>query len=159
MTRWRRKRWPSSGQSWSSGITSSAEKFTLITDHAPLQGMARAKDNECPGNSLVLGAPGLPLHRAPPGGDGQRQRRRTLADMGSFRRSVRVSPHPHPQSPPCLTGPGRRLGGGSVTRVPSTYQRRPGNGGESTCTQSSRADRSQLKRLRRRLQKPPHSTH
>ncbi len=55
--------------------------------------------HECPGNSLVLGAPGLPLHRAPPGGDGQRQRRRTLADMGSFRRSVRVHPTPIPNLP------------------------------------------------------------
>ncbi len=36
-----------------------------------------------------------------------------------------------PPPPPSLGGPGRRLGGGSVTRVPGTYQRRPGNGENS----------------------------
>ncbi len=29
-------------------------------------------------------------------------------------RDCQGSPHPHPQSPPCLAGPGRRLGGGGV---------------------------------------------
>ncbi len=43
--------------------------FTLVTDHAPLQWMARAKDTNAR-DSMVPGAPGLPLRHTTSGGDG-----------------------------------------------------------------------------------------
>ncbi len=70
-------------------------KFTLVTDHAPLQWMARAK-TPMPGWLVGSRAPGLPLRCASPRRGRARQRRRSLSDLGNFCRSVRGHSPPTP---------------------------------------------------------------
>ncbi len=101
MPRSRRRPWPSSGQSWSC-VLPPPRKFTLVTDHAPLQWMAR-QGHQRQGDSLVPRAPGLPLCCASPGRSRERQRRRSLSDLGSFLRSVRDHSPPTPNFPPTVS--------------------------------------------------------
>ncbi len=101
-------------------------KFTLITDHAPLQWMARAKDTNARVTRWFLARQDFHFVVRQPGGDGQRQRRWTLPDLGSFRRSVRIHSPPSP-SFPVLSRTQDDAGGGGGGSVPSTHYRRPGN--------------------------------
>ncbi|KAL0152849.1 hypothetical protein M9458_051843 [Cirrhinus mrigala] len=85
-------------------------RFTLFTDHAPLQWMARAKDT----NARVT---------------------RWFLSFQDFHFDVRLRPGSSntnadglSRSWAAYTGPGRRLGGGGgVTGLPMSNQRRPGN--------------------------------
>ncbi|KAL0148818.1 hypothetical protein M9458_055827 [Cirrhinus mrigala] len=84
-------------------------RFTLFTDHAPLQWMARAKDTNARVTRWFLSLQDFHFdvrHRA---GSSN-----TNADGLS-------------RSWAAYTGPGRRLGRGSVAGIPRSNQRRPGN--------------------------------
>ncbi len=103
-------------------------KFTLITDHAPLQWMARAKDTNARLTRWFLALQDFHLtarHRAGTANtnaDGLSRIWAALTGLSGFT--------PTPISP-LTRGARTTLRGGSVTRVPSAYQRRPGNGGET----------------------------
>ncbi|XP_059411374.1 zinc-alpha-2-glycoprotein-like [Carassius carassius] len=54
-----------------------------------------SQGHKCQGDLVVPCAPGFPLHRKTPSGDGQCERRRSLKDMGSFRRGGTPAPAHH----------------------------------------------------------------
>ncbi len=133
-------------------------KFTLITDHAPLQGMARAKDTNARVTRWFLALQDFHFtvhHRAGTANanaDGLSRIWAAFAGLSGF------TPPPSPISP-LSHGARTTLRGWECDACPEYLSASPWKRRRITCTQSSRADRSQLKRLRRRLQKPPHSTH
>ncbi len=106
-------------------------KFTLITDHAPLQWMARAKDTNACVTQWFLALQDFHFdvrHRA---GTANANANGLSRLWAAFAGLSGVFPPPAPTSP-LARGTRRTLrGGGSVTRVPGTYQRRPGNGENS----------------------------
>ncbi len=144
------------GQSWSSGIIL-GRKFTLLTDHAPLQWMARAKDTtpEWRGGSC---ASGFCLRRPPSGRSLQRQRGWTLSDLVSIRRSVRGHSPPNPNLPLavtlCSTGTRTTLRGGECDERPEHSSALPWRRTRITCTSSSRPDQPHLELVYPRLDKP-----
>ncbi len=102
-------------------------KFTLITDHAPLQWMARAKDTNARVTRWFLALQDFHFvvrHRAGTANanaDGLSRIWAAFAGLSGF------IPLPAPVSP-FSRRPGMTLGGGgSVTGVPSAHHRRPGN--------------------------------
>ncbi len=102
------------------------------------------------GDTMVPRAPGLPLWGATSGRSGPLQRGRPLPDLVSFRRSVGGHSPPTPSITPTNTILFRQArttlrGGGSVTSVPSPYQRCPGNARGAPVHSSSRADRPHLR--------------
>ncbi len=111
-------------------------KFTLLTDHAPLQWMARAKDTNARVTRWFLALQDFCFvvrHRA---GASNANADGLSRIWSAFAGLSGVTPHPPPVSPLLLpyvsTGTRTTLrGGGSVTSVPSTHQRCPGDGHES----------------------------
>ncbi len=104
-------------------------KFTLVTDHAPLQWMARAKDTNARVTRWFLALQDFHFnvrHRAGAANanaDGLSRLWTAFAGLSG------CTPPSLPISP-LFSGTRMTLrGGGSVTNVPSTYQCRPGNGG------------------------------
>ncbi len=103
-------------------------KFTLVTDHAPLQWTARAKDTNARVTRWFLALQDFHFiirHRAGTANantDGLSRVWAAFADLSGF------TSHP-PSVSPLFRRTRTTLGGGSVTRVPSTHQRRPGNEG------------------------------
>ncbi len=105
-------------------------KFTLVTDHVPLQWTARAKDTNARVTRWFLALQDFHFiirHRAGTANANTDELSRVwaaFADLSGF-----IS-HP-PSVSPLFRRTRTTLGGGggSVTRVPSTHQRRPGNEG------------------------------
>uniref|UniRef100_A0A9J7WVP0 ribonuclease H n=1 Tax=Cyprinus carpio carpio TaxID=630221 RepID=A0A9J7WVP0_CYPCA len=105
-------------------------KFTLYTDHAPLQWMARAKDTNARVTRWFLALQDFHFdvrHRAGTANanaDGLSRLWTAFAGLSG------TLPPPAPTSP-LARGTRTTLRGGSVSRVLGTYQRRPGNEGDS----------------------------
>ncbi len=105
-------------------------KFTLVTDHAPLQWMARAKDTNARVTRWFLVLQDFHFvvrHRLEP-----RTPMPTVSHgSGQLSQVCQGSLPIHPLTfPYCLivpTGLGRRLGGGECDECPEAHQRRPGN--------------------------------
>ncbi len=109
-------------------------KFTLVTDHAPLQWMARAKDTNARVTRWFLALQDFHFvvrHRA---GAAHANADGLSRIWAAFAGLSGVTPHP-PPSNPLLSHISNRtrttLRGGSVTSVPISHQRRPGNGGKT----------------------------
>uniref|UniRef100_A0A8C1RIA6 ribonuclease H n=1 Tax=Cyprinus carpio TaxID=7962 RepID=A0A8C1RIA6_CYPCA len=106
-------------------------KFTLYTDHAPLQWMARAKDTNARVTRWFLALQDFHFdvrHRAGAANanaDGLSRLWTAFAGLSG------TLPHPAPTSPLARGARTTLGGGGSVSRVLGTYQRRPGNEGDS----------------------------
>ncbi len=96
-----------------------------------------SQGHQCQGDPMVPRAPGLPLCCASSGWSRERQRRRSLTDLGSFHRSVRGSyPHPPPNFPllsHCANRTRTTLRGGECDEWPKAHQRRPGKHARNTC--------------------------
>ncbi len=114
------------------------------------------------GDEVVPGAPGFPLRCATPGGDGQRQRRWTLPDLGSFRRSVRIHSPPSPSFPilpRTQDDAWGGWGGGGGDRCPERSLPSPWKPTRIICTSSSRAGQAHPRLVTAGLDKPPQHTH
>ena len=101
-------------------------QFTLITDHAPLQWMARAKDTNARVTRWFLALQDFHFtvqHRA---GTANANADGLSRIWSAFAGLSGSTPRPPPISP-LLHRDRTTLRGGSVTRVPSSHQRRPGN--------------------------------
>ncbi len=110
-------------------------KFTLLTDHAPLQWMARAKDTNARVTRWFLALQDfwfIVRHRA---GASNANADGLSRIWSAFAGLSGVTPRPPPVSPLLLPYVSSRtrttLRGGSVTSVPSTHQRCPGDGHKS----------------------------
>ncbi len=110
------------------------QKFTLVTDHAPLQWMARAKDTNARVTRWFLALQDFHFvvrHRA---GAAYANADGLSRIWAAFAGLSGVTPHPPPINP-LLSHVSNRtrttLRGGSVTSVPVSHQRRPGNGGRT----------------------------
>ncbi len=111
-------------------------KFTLVTDHAPLQWMARAKDTNARVTRWFLALQDFHFavrHRA---GAAHANADGLSRIWAAFAGLSGVTPHPPPINPLLSHASNRtrtklRGGGGSVTSVPVSHQRRPGNGGRT----------------------------
>ncbi len=106
-------------------------KFTLVTDHAPLQWMARAKDTNARVTRWFLALQDFHFvvrHRA---GAANANADGLSRIWAAFTGLSGVTPHPPPIFPLLSHVTNRTRmshgGGGSVTSVPKLHQRRPGN--------------------------------
>ncbi len=133
-------------------------KFTLITDHAPLQWMARDKDTNARVTRWFLVLQDFHFvvrHRAGTANanaDGLSRIWAAFAGLSGF------TPHPVPTSP-LSRGTRTTLRGGEYDACPEHSSASPWKQRRNTCTQSSRAGRPQLYRIRGQLQKPQSHTH
>ncbi len=110
-------------------------KFTLVTDHAPLQWMARAKDTNARVTNWFLALQDFHFvvrHRA---GAAHANADGLSRIWAAFAGLSGVTTHPPPINPLRSHASNRTRtklgGGGSVTSVPVSHQRRPGNGGRT----------------------------
>ncbi len=135
-------------------------KFTLITDHAPLQWMARAKDTNARVMRWFLALQDFHFvvrHRvgtANSNADGLSRIWAAFAGLSGF------IPPPAPVSP-SSHGPRTTLGGGGgvCDRCPERSLPSPWKPTRITCTSSSRAGRAHLRLVTAGLDKPPQHTH
>ncbi len=134
-------------------------KFTLITDHAPLQWMARAKDTNARVTRCFLALQDFQFvvrHRAGTANanaDGLSWIWAAFAGLSGF------IPCPAPVSP-SSHGPRTTLGGGGeCDACPERSLQSPWKPTRITCTSSSRAGRAQLRLVTAGLDKPPQHTH
>ncbi len=128
-------------------------KFTLITDHAPLQWMARAKDTNARVTRWFLALQDFHFdvrHRA---GTANANADGLSRLWAAFAGLSGVFPPPAPTSP-LTRGTRTTLRGGECDTCPGHLSVSPWQRRKFTCTQSPRTDRSQLRLLRRGLQKP-----
>ncbi len=132
-------------------------KFTLLTDHAPLQWMARAKDTNARVTRWFLTLQDFCFvvrHRA---GASNANADGLSRIWSAFAGLSGVTPHPPPVSPCCYLmfppGPGQRLGGECDER-PEHSSALPWRRTRITCTSSSRPDRPHLRLVCPRPDKP-----
>ncbi len=133
-------------------------KFTLITDHAPLQWMARAKDTNARVTRWFLALQDFHFvvrHRAGTANanaDGLSRIWAAFAGLSGF------IPPPAPVSPSSHR-PRTTLGGGECDACPERSLPSPWKPTRITCTSSSRAGRAHLRLVTAGLDKPPQHTH
>ncbi len=133
---------------WSRAITLLGRKFTLVTDHAPLQWMARAKDTNARVTRWFLALQDFHFvvqHRA----GAANSNADVLPGFGQLLQVCRGSLPPTPCVSPTNTilfcqARTTLRGGGSVTSVLSPHQRCPGNSRGAPAHKSSQADRAHL---------------
>ncbi len=126
--------------------------FTLVTDHAPLQWMARAKDTNARVTRWFLALQDFHFdvrHRAGAAhanADG-------LSRMGTAFSGLSMSLPPPAPASPLARGTRATLRGGECDTCPGNQSASPWQRRRNTCSSSRRADRTQLKRLWGVLQK------
>ncbi len=130
-------------------------KFTLVTDHAPLQWMARAKDTNARVTRWFLALQDFHFvvrHRA-----GAANADGLSRIWAAFSGLSGITPHPPPISP-LLSHISNRtrttLRGGECDERPGNSSASPWKRSSNTCTPSSPANRPQLQRISSRLHKP-----
>ncbi|KAI2645697.1 Retrovirus-related Pol polyprotein from transposon 17.6 [Labeo rohita] len=104
-------------------------KFTLVTDHAPLQWMARAKDTNARVTRWFLALQDFHFEVRHRGRGRQCQRRRTLTELDSLCRSVRGHSPPTPNLTPSISMRSQGQNdawGGECDEGYWAHQRRPG---------------------------------
>ncbi len=133
-------------------------KFTLLTDHAPLQWMARAKDTNARVTRWFLALQDFCFvvrHRA---GASNANADGLSRIWSAFAGLSGVTPHPTPISPLLLpyvsTGTRTTLRGGECDERPEHSSALPWRRTRITCTSSSRPDQPHLELVYPRLDKP-----
>ncbi len=133
-------------------------KFTLLTDHAPLQWMARAKDTNARVTRWFLALQDFCFvvrHRA---GASNANADGLSRIWSAFAGLSGVTPHPPPVSPLLLpyvsTGTRTTLRGGECDERPEHSSALPWRRTRITCTSSSRMDRPHLRLVCPRPDKP-----
>ncbi len=137
-------------------------KFTLVTDHAPLQWMARAKDTNARVTRWFLALQDFHFvvrHRA---GAAHANADGLSRIWAAFAGLSGVTPHPPPINP-LLSHVSNRtrttLRGGECDERPGISSASPWKRRQNTCTSSLPADRSQLQLISRQPYKPCRSRH